>query len=125
MIKNLLTVSALAWLLFMVSCSKNANDISNDTSDEFSLDQRNSNGSKKVSTRSTPNILLIIADDMGKDAIKGYQEGSIKPKTPNIDAIRDNGLLFTNFWVNPTCSPTRGAIITGKYCYLKDVKEFG
>ncbi|MBK9565886.1 MAG: sulfatase-like hydrolase/transferase [Saprospiraceae bacterium] len=109
----------------MVSCSKNANDISNDTSDEFSLDQRNSNGSKKVSTRSTPNILLIIADDMGKDAIKGYQEGSIKPKTPNIDAIRDNGLLFTNFWVNPTCSPTRGAIITGKYGYRTDVKEVG
>lgn len=76
-------------------------------------------------TSSTPNILLVIADDLGKDAIKGYQEGSIKPITPNIDAIRDNGLMFTNFWVNPTCTPTRSSIITGKYGYRTGVKGVG
>jgi arylsulfatase B len=76
-------------------------------------------------TTSTPNILLIIADDLGKDAINGYQEGSIKPNTPNIDAIRNNGLLFTNFWVNPTCTPTRSSIITGKYGYRTGVKGVG
>ena len=74
---------------------------------------------------SSPNILLIIADDLGKDAINGYQEGSIKPNTPNIDAIRNNGLLFTNFWVNPTCTPTRSSIITGKYGYRTGVKGVG
>lgn len=76
-------------------------------------------------TTNTPNILLIIADDLGKDAINGYQEGSIKPNTPNIDAIRNNGLLFSNFWVNPTCTPTRASIITGKYGYHTDVKGVG
>lgn len=76
-------------------------------------------------TSNTPNILLIIADDLGKDAINGYQEGSIKPNTPNIDAIRNNGLMFSNFWVNPTCTPTRGAIITGKYGYRTGVKGVG
>lgn len=45
----------------------------------------------------SPNILLIIADDLGKDAIKGYSEGLIKPNTPNIDLIRTKGLLFNNF----------------------------
>ncbi|MFT4969330.1 MAG: arylsulfatase B [Chitinophagales bacterium] len=74
---------------------------------------------------SSPNILFIIADDLGKDAINGYQEGSIKPTTPNIDAIRNNGLLFSNFWVNPTCTPTRAAIITGKYGYHTNVKGVG
>lgn len=76
-------------------------------------------------TTNTPNILLIIADDLGKDAINGFQEGTIKPTTPNIDAIRNTGLLFSNFWVNPTCTPTRSAIITGKYGYHTGVKGVG
>ena len=69
-----------------------------------------------------PNILLIIADDMGKDATAGFAEGSIKPNTPNIDKIKDEGLTFNNLWVNPTCSPTRASIITGKYGYRTGVK---
>lgn len=69
-----------------------------------------------------PNILLIIADDMGKDATAGYTEGNIKPSTPHINSIRDKGLKFNNFWVNPTCSPTRAAMITGKYGYRTGVK---
>ena len=73
----------------------------------------------------SPNILFIIADDMGKDAINGFSEGSIKPKTPTIDNIKNTGLSFTNFWVNPTCSPTRAATITGKYGYRTGVKWAG
>lgn len=69
-----------------------------------------------------PNILFIIADDLGKDAINGFSEGIIKPNTPNIDAIRNAGLSFTNFWSYPTCSPTRASIITGKYGYRTGVK---
>jgi arylsulfatase A-like enzyme len=72
-----------------------------------------------------PNILLIIADDIGKDAINGFTEGTIKPNTPNIDAIRNNGLSFSNFWSYPTCSPTRASIITGKYGYRTGVKWAG
>ena len=69
-----------------------------------------------------PNILLIIADDMGKDATNGFPEGDIKPNTPNIDKIRNDGLTFNNLWVHPTCSPTRASIITGKYGYRTGVK---
>jgi len=70
----------------------------------------------------TPNILLIIADDMGKDATAGFSEGSLKPNTPNLDQLKAEGLMFNNLWVNPTCSPTRAAIITGKYGYRTAVK---
>ena len=73
-------------------------------------------------TSNSPNILFIIADDMGKDATNGFSEGSIKPTTPTIDNIKNTGLSFTNFWVAPTCSPTRAATITGKYGYRTDVK---
>ena len=76
-------------------------------------------------SESTPNILLIIADDLGKDAINGFSEGSIKPNTPNIDAIRNAGLSFSNFWSYPTCSPTRASILTGKYGYRTGVKWAG
>lgn len=70
----------------------------------------------------SPNILLIISDDLGKDALNGFSEGIIKPKTPNIDGLRNEGLYFTNFWTYPTCSPTRASIITGKYGYHTGVK---
>jgi len=73
-------------------------------------------------TTSPPNILLIIADDMGKDATSGFDEGSDKPTTPHIDSIRNSGLTFTNFWAYPTCSPSRASIITGKYGYRTGVK---
>lgn len=78
-----------------------------------------------IPTEDTPNILLIIADDLGKDAINGFSEGSIKPNTPNIDAIRTSGISFANFWVYPTCSPTRASILTGKYGYRTGVKWAG
>ncbi|WP_035084506.1 sulfatase-like hydrolase/transferase [Aquimarina latercula] len=73
----------------------------------------------------SPNILFIIADDLGKDAINGFFEGNIKPSTPNIDAIRNSGLSFNNFWTYPTCSPTRASILTGKYGYRTGVKWAG
>lgn len=79
----------------------------------------------EVEQSDTPNILLIIADDLGKDAINGFSEGSIKPSTPHIDAIRNRGISFNNLWVNPTCTPTRAAIITGKYGYRTGVKAVG
>lgn len=74
---------------------------------------------------SSPNILFIIADDMGTDATNGYTEGEIKPLTPNIDQLLNNGIKFNNFWVNPTCSPTRSTIITGKYGYTTQVFNAG
>ncbi len=76
-------------------------------------------------TSITPNILLIIADDMGKDATPGFSEGSIKPNIPNINSIRNSGISFNNCWVYPTCSPTRASIITGKYGYRTGVKVVG
>ena len=80
---------------------------------------------QKSNGSSSPNILLIISDDMGKDATNGFSEGSIKPKTPHLDALKNTGLNFTNFWTNPTCSPTRASIITGKYGYRTSVKKPG
>jgi arylsulfatase B len=75
-----------------------------------------------TSVSTAPNILLIIADDLGKDAISGFPEGTVKANTPNINALRNEGISFQNLWVYPTCSPTRASIITGKYGYRTGVK---
>src|SRR3954466_1686204 len=59
-----------------------------------------------------PNILLILADDMGfSDA--GCYGGEIQ--TPNLDRLAANGLRFTQFYNTARCWPTRAAILTGYY----------
>lgn len=62
-----------------------------------------------------PNILLIIADDMGIDVTNGYLESERMPNTPNLDSLRNSGLLFSNTWSAPACTPTRASIMSGKY----------
>lgn len=72
-----------------------------------------------------PNILLIIADDMGLDATPGYNIGSVKPNMPTLQGWMTSGITFNNLWSNPTCTPTRGSIITGKYGFRTGVTEVG
>lgn len=57
-----------------------------------------------------PNILLIVADDMGYSDL-GCFGGEIK--TPNLDALAARGMRATNFYVSPTCSPSRAMLLTG------------
>ena len=70
-----------------------------------------------------PNILLIISDDLGVDNSNGYQESARLPNTPNLDALRANGLTFKNAWASPVCAPTRANIMSGKYGIKTGVLE--
>lgn len=58
-----------------------------------------------------PNILIILADDMGWSDV-GYHGSEIR--TPNIDRIAREGIELDRFYVQPTCSPTRSGLMTGK-----------
>ena len=68
-----------------------------------------------------PNILFIIADDLGVDAVPRYPFGEEKPHMPTLERLMDDGIQFSNVWTNPICSPTRAAILTGKYGYRTGV----
>ena len=60
-----------------------------------------------------PNIVIILADDLGYGDLGCY--GSKEIKTPNIDAMASDGMKFTDFYVNaPVCSPTRAGLMTGR-----------
>jgi len=72
----------------------------------------NPGGSSRGTDR--PNIILIMADDLGYGDISCY--GSTKISTPNIDALARGGMKFTDYHSNcPVCSPTRAALLTGRY----------
>ncbi len=61
-----------------------------------------------------PNIVLIMADDLGYGDIGCY--GSTVNRTPNLDKLAKGGIRFTDFHSNgPMCSPTRAALLTGLY----------
>ena len=72
---------------------------------------------------SRPNIFLVIADDVGKDAIPNYTIGSTKANMPNLQGLMDLGITFDNTWAYAVCTPTRASIITGKYGVKSGVLE--
>lgn len=83
----------------------------------------------KYSTNSnSPNVLVILMDDMAYSDISAYSYlGSNKAtiNTPNIDSIADGGIMMDNFYsASPVCSPSRFSILTGRYSsrgYLDNV----
>ncbi|MFU8893259.1 MAG: arylsulfatase [Luteolibacter sp.] len=60
-----------------------------------------------------PNIILIMTDDQGYGEVAAHGNPIIK--TPHLDALHAESVRFTDFHVDPTCSPTRAAMITGRY----------
>lgn len=66
-----------------------------------------------INDQKKPNILFILADDLGQEGVSAY--GGSLIKTPNIDRLADEGMMFTNMFVNPYCTPTRSELLTGRY----------
>ncbi|MHC4176800.1 MAG: sulfatase-like hydrolase/transferase, partial [Planctomycetota bacterium] len=72
----------------------------------------------------TPNIVYILLDDLGfgeigmpsLDVIRGYS-------TPNIDRLASEGLSFSRMYTEPTCTPTRAAMMTGRYAVRTGTSE--
>lgn len=64
-------------------------------------------------TREKPNIVYILADDMGY-ADPGFNGGG-DIRTPNLDKLAGQGSILESFYVQPVCSPTRAVLMTGRY----------
>ena len=96
-----------------------------DTCPETTLEETvNSNGCSN-DAHIHPNVLLIIADDLGNDMLAGFNEYEINPLTPTLDSLRASGISFTNVWSSPICSPTRAGLISGQYGFRTGVLNAG
>lgn len=62
-----------------------------------------------------PNIIFILADDMGKEWVSGYGADDIL--TPNLDKMAETGMQFNNVYSMPQCTPSRVTLLTGQYPY--------
>lgn len=71
-------------------------------------------GSEAVADETRPNVVLIVADDLGWADLKCY--GSSLHRTPHLDRLSQQGMRFTQAYAAcPVCSPTRASIMTGKW----------
>jgi arylsulfatase len=61
-----------------------------------------------------PNILLILSDDVGITNISAYSDGLVGYRTPNIDRIANEGMRFTDYYAEQSCTAGRSAFITGQ-----------
>ncbi|MXX73770.1 MAG: sulfatase-like hydrolase/transferase [Holophagales bacterium] len=72
-------------------------------------------------TPARPNIVLFLSDDMGWGQ-PGFNGGT-EVETPNMDRIADEGVKLTQFYVSPRCSPSRAALLTGRYPWKNGMME--
>jgi arylsulfatase A len=79
-----------------------------------------------VCSQQKPNIIFILADDLGYAGIGAF--GQQKIKTPNLDRLAANGMILTNFYSNSICAPSRASLITGLHSghlMIRDNHELG
>ncbi|MCM4169113.1 N-acetylgalactosamine-6-O-sulfatase [Arenibacter antarcticus] len=92
----------------------------------FSCKEHNEN-KEVVTNAARPNIIYILADDLGYAEIGAY--GQEKIETPNIDALAKEGMLFTQHYTSaPVCAPARYMLLTGTHsgkAYIRGNDEWG
>ncbi|CAE8600890.1 unnamed protein product, partial [Polarella glacialis] len=69
----------------------------------------------------SPNVVLLVLDDIGWADV-GYHGGNFP--TPNIDKLAKTGVELDRMYVMPQCSPTRAAIMTGRYSFRTGLQHF-
>jgi arylsulfatase len=71
-------------------------------------------GSAQTTAPQRPNILVIFGDDIGQTNISAYAHGVVGYKTPNIDRIAHEGMMFTDYYAENSCTAGRSSFITGQ-----------
>jgi len=71
-------------------------------------------GSARAADASKPNILVIMGDDVGWFNIGAYHRGMMSGKTPNLDKLASQGVMFTDYYAEASCTAGRANFITGE-----------
>jgi arylsulfatase len=72
-----------------------------------------------------PNILVVWGDDIGQSNISAYTMGVMGYKTPNIDRIANEGMIFTDYYGEQSCTAGRSSFITGQSVYRTGLSKVG
>ena len=73
----------------------------------------------------TPNILVIWGDDIGISNLSCYSDGLMGYRTPNIDRVADEGIRFTDYYGEQSCTAGRSAFITGQSVFRTGLSKVG
>lgn len=80
-------------------------------------------GGSRAGTKKQPNIVFILADDMGYGDVRALNPESKVP-TPNLDRIAKQGMIFSDAHSgSAVCTPTRYGVLTGRYCWRTRLKR--
>jgi len=71
-------------------------------------------GSPAIAKQAKPNILVIMADDVGWASLGSYHQGVKSIETPNLDRLASEGVRLTDYYAQPSCTAGRSAFITGQ-----------
>src|SRR5262245_17963839 len=72
-----------------------------------------------------PNILVIWGDDIGQSNLSIFTKGMMGYRTPNIDRIANEGLLFTDYYAEQSCTAGRAAFIMGQSVFRSGLSKVG
>ena len=72
-----------------------------------------------------PNILVIWGDDIGQANISAYTKGLMGYRTPNIDRIANEGMIFTDYYGEQSCTAGRSSFITGQSVFRTGLSKVG
>lgn len=79
----------------------------------------------QVGAQQKPNILVIMGDDVGIPNISAYSHGMMGYQTPSIDRIADEGIMFTDYYAEQSCTAGRSAFITGQHIIRTGLSKVG
>lgn len=77
------------------------------------------------SAQQKPNILVIFGDDVGQSNISAYTHGLVGYQTPNIDRIAKEGMMFTDYYAENSCTAGRSSFITGQSVFRTGLSKVG
>ncbi len=78
-----------------------------------------------MTTLQRPNILVIWGDDIGQANLSCYTKGVMGYRTPNIDRIAAEGMIFTDYYAEQSCTAGRSAFITGQSVFRQGLSKVG
>ena len=72
-----------------------------------------------------PNIVFIWGDDIGQSNVSAYTKGLMGYRTPNIDRVANEGVIFTDYYAEQSCTAGRSAFITGQSVFRTGLSKVG